>query len=296
MIKLRHPAPESFFEPEVRLGNVEVTAKTKLLWAVQIDMMQELVEVCQQLNISIYADGGTMLGAVRHQGFIPWDDDIDMTLLRADYDKLMKEGPALLGEEYFLQDVSSDLYYRNRHARLRNSNTACWSVKKRKYKEGGNRGIFIDIFPADSLPNNPRELTKFFCKLRSAKASYCRARSFCFRLPKSMYMYVREHVPFLSDKHQYQKYENLLRTIDPDRSSITCEVGFRHYAPFFPKVLFGEPNMVPFEYTQIPILPGAHEALRLQYGDDYMTPRQLPSFHSDFDFDVEHSYKELFGE
>ncbi|MBQ0057684.1 MAG: LicD family protein [Bacteroidales bacterium] len=296
MIQLRHTPPASFFEPEVRLGNVEVTARTKQLWAVQIDMMQELVDVCNRLGIRIYADGGTMLGAVRHQGFIPWDDDIDMTLLRADYDRLMKEGPALLGEEYFLQDISSDPYYRNRHARLRNSRTACWPIKQRKHRERCNRGIFIDIFPADSMPNNPREFQKFFTELRRRKAAYCHARSIGSRLPRSWYVYLREHVPFLSDKHQFQRYEQLLRSVDAQSSALTCEVCFRHYAPFFPTVLFGEPQIVPFEYTQIPIMQGAHEALRLQYGDDYMTPRKLPSFHSDFDFDVDHGFLEVLGE
>ncbi len=287
MIELRHNPPAEFLQPEVRWGGYEVSARMKQLWAVQIDMMLELVDVCRQLGIRIYADGGTMLGAVRHQGYIPWDDDIDMTMLRADYDVLMREGPALLGEEYFLQDVNSDPYYRNLHARLRNTRTHCWSIGPHARRERCNDGIFLDIFPADSLPGNPRELTRFFKQLRSRRGSYYRTRGLDFRLPRSWYMWLREHGSIWSDKYEFQRYEELLRSVDASRSAVTCEVAFRHYAPFFPIELFGTPQMVPFEYTEIPIMEGAREALRLQFGESYMQPQQLPSCHNDFDFSVE---------
>lgn len=294
MVQLRHQPPAEFFEPEVRLGTYEVSARMKQLWAVQIDMVQELIDVCNKLGIKIYADGGTMLGAVRHQGFIPWDDDVDMAMLRADYEILMKEGPALLGEEYFLQNIQSDPYYRKRHARLRNNNTSCWVEGASSSRD--NRGVFVDIFPADSMPNNPRDFAKFFFKLRARKRAFFRVRGVVTKLPKKWFLYLNDNVPFLSVKHKFQRYEDLLKSVDAHSSSLTCEVGFLHSAPFFPTVLFGEPQMVPFEYIKIPIMQGAHEALRLQYGDDYMTPRTLPASHRSFNFDVDQGWREKFGE
>ena len=72
---------------EVRNGYL-ITAETKKVWAVQIDLLKHLVDACQRHNLKIWADGGTLLGTVREHGYIPWDDDIDMFMLREDYERL----------------------------------------------------------------------------------------------------------------------------------------------------------------------------------------------------------------
>ena len=74
-------------EPETRNGYY-ISADMKKVWAVEMQLLKKLLEVCEKHHLRIWAEGGTLLGAVRHHGYIPWDDDIDMAMLRDDYDKL----------------------------------------------------------------------------------------------------------------------------------------------------------------------------------------------------------------
>lgn len=74
-------------EPETR-NNYYISVEMKKVWAVEMQLLKKLLEVCEKHHLKIWAEGGTLLGAVRHQGYIPWDDDIDMAMLRDDYDRL----------------------------------------------------------------------------------------------------------------------------------------------------------------------------------------------------------------
>ena len=85
-IKLK--LPEGFLEPEERCG-YQVTTKLKKIWAVELDLLDQFQKVCAKHNIKYQVFAGTLLGAVRHKGFIPWDDDIDVCMPREDYDKIL---------------------------------------------------------------------------------------------------------------------------------------------------------------------------------------------------------------
>ena len=98
-----HPK-ETFFVSEVKHG-FEITEKQKRVWAIELEMADRLLTVCRENNLRIFADAGTMLGAVRHKGFIPWDDDMDLAMFREDYDKLCEIAPRYFTEPYFFQNV-----------------------------------------------------------------------------------------------------------------------------------------------------------------------------------------------
>ena len=143
--------PEGFLDEENREGFL-VKRKQKEVWAVELDLFVKFSEVCKAHNLTYFADSGTLLGAARHKGFIPWDDDMDVAMMRDDYDKLCKIAESEFKHPYFFQTEYTDPGSNRGHAQLRNSMTTAilLSEKEKNYKF--NQGIFLDIFPLDNIP------------------------------------------------------------------------------------------------------------------------------------------------
>ena len=116
---------------------------------VMLDMVKELDRICRKHNIPYFLYGGTLLGAIRHNGFIPWDDDLDVGLMRKDYQRLMKVLPEELPSHIVLQTNDTDKNYFYFFAKLRDTRSFLdEGAYDRCFKY---RGIFIDIFPFDKL-------------------------------------------------------------------------------------------------------------------------------------------------
>lgn len=114
---------------------------------IMLDMVSELDRICRKYNIQYFLYWGTLLGAIRHDGFIPWDDDLDVGVMRKDYKRLMKVLPRELPSHIALQCNDTDRNYFYFFAKLRNRNSFVDEENyDRVFKE---RGIFIDIFPVD---------------------------------------------------------------------------------------------------------------------------------------------------
>ena len=112
-------------------------------------LLQEFDRVCKALEIPYFLFAGTLLGAVRHHGFIPWDDDLDVLLLREDYERFLSEAPALLGtEQFFLQKEFSE-HWPMFFSKLRLNGTTC--LEKYHPKDpAAHQGVYLDIFPCDT--------------------------------------------------------------------------------------------------------------------------------------------------
>ena len=119
---------------------------------IEIDLLSRFIEVCERLNLRYFAIGGTLLGAVRHKGFIPWDDDIDVGMPRSDYEIFVKEGGRYFSDPYFLQTFSSDKEAIFPFAKLRDSGTTF--IEKSAASLHINHGVYIDIFPLDGYPTS----------------------------------------------------------------------------------------------------------------------------------------------
>lgn len=151
--------PESFFNPET-ICDFYVDENRKKIWAVCIDLLLNLDKVCRSHNLKYSLAFGSLLGLVRHQGFIPWDDDIDVVMPREDYEKL-KDYQSEFEQPHFLQFPGEDEGYCFSFAKLRNTNTSgiSWAFRYESY----NQGQFIDIFPLDNynligLDNNIKKI------------------------------------------------------------------------------------------------------------------------------------------
>ncbi|TGD19562.1 LicD family protein [Levilactobacillus suantsaiihabitans] len=117
---------------------------------VELGNLTQFTQLCQELDLPYFLMGGSLLGAIRHQGFIPWDDDVDVGLLRADYDRFIAQAPAALANtHYFLQTPASDQNYALSYAKLLDRNTY---IEEKNNVNNARKGIFIDIFPLDRIP------------------------------------------------------------------------------------------------------------------------------------------------
>lgn len=116
----------------------------------QFHMLAAFISACDRLGLKYYLLGGTLLGAVRHHGFIPWDDDIDVGMFRADYEIFIAEAQKLLPAHLFVQTFRTDPEYPQCFAKLRNSNTTF--IETTSSKKRINHGVYLDIFPLDYFP------------------------------------------------------------------------------------------------------------------------------------------------
>lgn len=141
---------KDFFKEEVRCDFL-VTTERKKLWAIGLDLLNQVDAVCRKHGLQYFLFFGSLLGAVRHHGFIPWDDDIDIILPREDYEKLL-----VLKDEfsypYFLQTPYTDCGFYFSFAKLRNCRTTEFNYTF--LYQGFNLGIGIDIFPLDDVESD----------------------------------------------------------------------------------------------------------------------------------------------
>ncbi len=141
----------SFFKEEIR-SDFLVDEKRKKIWAVELQILEKIDEVCKKHHITYYALYGTLLGAVRHQGFIPWDDDLDIAMFRDDYEKFQKIAAEEFTEPYCFQNAYSGGVIRFM-AKIRDSRTTAIEHMALSI----NQGIFVDIFPLDAAPDGINE-------------------------------------------------------------------------------------------------------------------------------------------
>jgi len=121
-------------------------------------LLIEFDRVCRKIGVEYFLCAGSLLGYVRHGGFIPWDDDVDIGMLRADYDRLLAEGPKEFGADFFLQTRETDPNIPYVYSKLRLNNTEYFTDYT--YDRDFHKGISIDIFPHDYVPNDLEEREK----------------------------------------------------------------------------------------------------------------------------------------
>ncbi len=134
------------------------------LWQHELKILDEIDRICKKHDITYFIMWGTLIGAVRHKGFIPWDDDIDINMPMKDYKKFLKVAPEELSDEFFLQTSKTDKYHPTYFAKVRLNNTAFYSKEDTNFKK--HHGIFVDVFPLYDCNKS----TSVFSKIRRAIA------------------------------------------------------------------------------------------------------------------------------
>lgn len=223
--------PADFLDEEVRCGYT-VSSKMKAVWAVELDLLEELKRVCDKHNILLYADGGTVLGAVRHKGFIPWDDDIDLAVSREDYDKLLQVAKEEFTYPYFLSAEETEPGTCRGHAQLRNSLTTGFITAELNIPES-NKGIFIDIFPHDNVPENADERHKYLVKVKKLRDKCRMYHDFVFdinnsrglkRIIKSFIISCMHILHIKYDSKSYYRYQDAMKEYADKESGLWCDM------------------------------------------------------------------------
>ena len=137
------------------MGELTTYSKAELETIQRIERrtLAVLLDVCRRLELPCFLIDGAAIGAVRHRGFIPWDDDLDVGMLRADYRRFLAEAPALLPLGYTLQTPYNDPDSPYFYAKLRVDGTVFMEYPNRKLKT--HHGVYIDICPFDAVPDDP---------------------------------------------------------------------------------------------------------------------------------------------
>lgn len=286
----------------------EVPSEKKKLFNVLLDLLKEFDRVCQENDIKYFVFAGTMLGAVRHNGFIPWDDDVDVIVPRKDYEKLknITSDEEAFKQPYFFQSPSTDKGYPKGFCRLRNSNTT--EVPFDDVAMNCNRGIFIDIFPLDVLPDDTELAKKQLKKLHNLRLlmnSFARWYS-GFGVEgttkiKAMAYYMT--IPlfksgFLSMDKLYKRYEKVASQYQDTkcRRAGTIAFSFENERFIFERALWdSEVIYAKFEDLKVPI-PKSYDALLKHSYGDYMIPVQEPTNHGELLFSTEVPYDQFIRE
>ena len=146
---------------------MEITFETiKKLQQIELKMLEVFVQICEKENLQYYLYGGTLLGAIRHKGFIPWDDDVDIGMPRVDYEKFLICAQKYLPNYYFLQNFKTEKNAPFSFIKIRDSRTIYKEEATKNLKI--NHGIWIDIFPLDYCPKHHFlfDICNTFLKLR----------------------------------------------------------------------------------------------------------------------------------
>ncbi len=305
MVNLNLKLPEKFLDQEVRDGYT-VPQKMKEAWAVELDLLNEFMRVCEKYNIKWFADAGTILGAARHKGMIPWDDDIDVMMFREEYDKLLAVAEKEFTYPYFLQTDQNSKAACRGHVQLRNSQTTGIITSEIGLKLQFNQGIFLDIFPIDSIPNDDVALQELIAEVSLYKHKISRIRSLTYRYKfkwRRNIVKLAYHF-FLSLYYKSINKDEIIASFDKCRERSaqayngqqTKRVAKLCLSPIkerriWQREWFDETKHLPFEMFYLPV-PGNYEALLDTFYGDWRKFVVGTATHGGIFFDTDKPYTE----
>ena len=256
------------------------SSKLKRLWEIELDLLKVFIDVCNRHNLEYFVIGGTLLGAARHNGFIPWDNDVDVIMPRDDYDRLWSIASEQFKYPYFFQTTISETkenFFRS-HAQLRNSRFLGYC----RSDEGKciNKGVFIDIFPLDRVPDDNIEMQSWQQHIMSNKKlmeRYCRKATKLKEYLRLSTIVAKLFFAFVP----YRRYFNFFnkRVLGKYRYKETKKVGNIslgwHPQFIWPKKYFDEYCYLLFEGIEVKAPRYYEQVLTISYGDWRKYPKEV---------------------
>lgn len=259
------------------------TEVQEIIWSI----MKEIMPIISENRLTYHILGGTLLGAIRHKGFIPWDDDIDIGMPREDYEKFLKLVPAALPPYLKLNtywDDSPHHYYFSRIVDTRHELKRTGSTVER------TEDVWVDIFPLDGMPNNGilrriHMLRLLYARMRYHIATFDKVNLKRPNRPLSerVVIWLVMHTGFgthSKPEKWLHKIDKLLKKYSILDTNWVCNfMGQYKFKEMFPKDWYGKGTLYDFEEGQMVGPDEYHKVLTRQYGD-YMTPPKNKNAHA----------------
>lgn len=290
--------PECFFESEERDGYL-VDSKLKRIWAVELDLFNEFSRVCNKNGIRFQVFAGTLLGAIRHKGFIPWDDDFDVCMDYQNYKKLCTVAQKEFLPPYFFQTSITDRKYFLPFARLRNSLTT--AVVSGCESPEYNCGIYIDIHCLHGSPESIL-LRKFQDRLLSITAWVIEDRIGAVKVVNRKYL--SKFIRFIFSPLPYKTLVSLYEYVSRVTGLFCNRLALiSHGFDFASRYRIGKRDIcntisVPFEQMYVPVPSRYDVVLKEIYGDYMKFPplSERGKWHEgQIHFEPDVPYKEYFA-
>lgn len=278
-------ALQLFNQSEEVRNDFLVTSERKKIWACLLEMLELVDRICRHNNIPYFAIGGTLLGAVRHGGFIPWDDDLDIAMLRNDYNRFLEVAQKELTGKFFLQTTLTDQDYYREHARIRNSDTTgiCEHYEMHKC----NNGIYLDILPLENYNETLKgkihsNVSRFLGRILNLKVHFHDIQVYTI---KNRVAYIMSFLFPLKLTHRFREW---LETTNARYATPFVTLGDVYYYNesqnklTYRKEAFSKTIMLGFENMMIPVPVDYDSVLSTEYGD-YMRfppPEKRGVYHS----------------
>lgn len=279
---------DDFFKEEIR-NDHRVSELMKKVWYKEICILQEFDTFCKKHGLIYFVDYGTLLGAVRHKGFIPWDDDIDVSMPRPDYIRLLEIAPSEFKEPLFLWNTYSDARC-SAFSKLMDLNTAAVEYPDKILYS--HQGIFIDIFPLDAVNDSTNKFENIRLIEETLWNLVVQPEDIMPRYKgllddgfisefKQLPMDVRQHEFEILCANNYDRSE-MVNFFTDDLIGLANAI---------PKKTFDNIIYLPFEYIMVPAPADYDTVLKSRYGD-YNVFVKGASCHEGIMFDPDRSYLE----
>lgn len=263
----------------------------------ELEILKEIKRICAENNLTYYLSSGSVIGAIRHQGFIPWDDDIDICMPWQDYEKFIELcNSGALSDKYFLQTSITDLYDHQPFIKVRKNNTTMLQPMHKNNK--AHSGIWVDIFPIVSVDNG-----KSIFKLKKKMLSFSNylamdgwiidnEEEFKGILGSKGFNLLMKFYKIPLRKRQKWHHKALKFIIHSFNNTEYKTEVYSGLIYTFPNRIFeGEAIEVPFEDDTFSVMPGYDEYLRIHYGDYMQLPPENERYnHGNLIIDFENSY------